>query len=781
MLEKSANDHRQDAAANLRVLPGDVSDISASDLLHLADIAAANLKPHIAGKAYRLAFALSSPDAAEFRKVVLSSLQSQCIRPLGAPRITTAASGDAPPLRLRPAKRRLLVLDEGYNAECLEILQENADAVHVLTFADLYGFGVTLNRLKQREKFHIEHARTRITRFSQSYYELHDLTVSLSEDFTDLLYREGLLETLLPDAAAFRRSFRLRVADDMFFQALKIAAIREALIDPDFDHIVVGFGSSAALFDIVVSDPELVDDPRIDCCCLSRQADVRRSYAPRLARARMRRQKDGSLPYTHQLKRYAGQSLDSRGQLRGLGQQIADFALASYLPPAGEPDGRPRVLMLTGEQRGYMGSALATASDWLTDFDTELGYVGGKIDAPYKQFQATLTPMAKRPRLVDLRLAQKSLVGLGEAWGEAAEGFASKALLDLVARHASNRLSSLVIDGMVSHLLRRTVPATASLAVLGDKVIQDGNYALVATCPARSPRNVVVVDAARHNGVPSLTIEPHVLNATYIRYGTILTDYSTAVSDYFADEYAANFGIAADRCFMVGSPRVGRPKDFDPALARFEARAAAGIADGRLVVTFVSQPIAWPALAEVWAEVVEAASTMPDEVRLVLKTHPEDNSAAVQRYLSVAEAYGIADRVEVATADAKTVLHASDLVLTCYSVMAMEAVVREVNVAIVTSNGRDYPMPYHEVLDVPICHSAGDVARLMRRLLDEWPRPRLFESFKARNPHMFDGGENDRLRAAVAEIIRRGPAGMRAEAELPTSLFVRSDRKVYEA
>lgn len=437
--------------------------------------------------------------------------------------------------------------------------------------------------------------------------------------------------------------------------------------------------------------------------------------------------------------------------------------------------------MVTGEQRGYMSTNLDMALDWQAEFDAEVAYVGGDPGAPGRHFDAIGCALTDRPPTIEMRLADAKLSALGNEWGKAAERFALEPLLALVGRQAPNRFAALALDVVAPKLLRRTVPAMAALAVLAVAVIGERSYSAVAISPGRSPRTGLVAEAARRRGVPSITIEPHTLNSTYVRYGTVPTDYVTLISDYFRDEYAARFGIPAERCFLVGSPRISRPKGFDRAAARRAARETLGMEeDARLVAAFASQPTRWGPLAEVWTAIVEAASSLRPEVRLLLKTHREDDAGAAGRYLAIAASLGAADLVTLASDDAKGTIDASDLLLTCYSTMAMEAVVREVDVAIVTSGGRRYPLPYQDVIDVPLCGTAEEIAGLMRRLLHEVPKPRLFEGFRRRNPHMYDGRENERLREALWAVINRGREGIRREDDLPTSLFVRSDEEVFE-
>lgn len=123
---------------------------------------------------------------------------------------------------------------------------------------------------------------------------------------------------------------------------------------------------------------------------------------------------------------------------------------------------------------------------------------------------------------------------------------------------------------------------------------------------------------------------------------------------------------------------------------------------------------------------------------------------------------------------------ASDLVLTAYSVTALEAVVLDRNVAIVAQPGVNYPVAYNEILGLPLCSTREETIAAMEDAFALGLEARSGAgSFKCKNPHLFDNSTYQRLKEIVDEIMQKGTSGIRERSELPQEIFVTAPFQEY--
>lgn len=377
-------------------------------------------------------------------------------------------------------------------------------------------------------------------------------------------------------------------------------------------------------------------------------------------------------------------------------------------------------------------------------------------DAPAAPARAAAGPGL--PPLIDLRQRRISNSRLGKRWGDLALRALAPALADLFARHADDPPARLALNNILPEVLRSLAPAFVEFAAASRATIRRGRFEAVAICPGRPARCFAFGALAELEKLPGITFEPHALNATYPRYTKVSTPYATVVASYFQREYEANFGVPAERSTVVGSPRMRRPADYDSLAARRKARDILELTerDGP-AIAFMSQPLGWPHLEGVWRTVLRAALALPRRVTLLLKTHPEDTPARLRDYLAVAAEERASHLVRHVAVGPETTMEASQVILTCYSVLAIEAMLRERPVVIVTQQGRAYPLPYHEVVGAPFCDTPDDLAAELTRLLQPGADVEATRRFRADNPHFFDDGLFERHNRATMEILRRGP------------------------
>ncbi|URK88657.1 hypothetical protein LP421_16845 [Rhizobium sp. RCAM05350] len=175
----------------------------------------------------------------------------------------------------------------------------------------------------------------------------------------------------------------------------------------------------------------------------------------------------------------------------------------------------------------------------------------------------------------------------------------------------------------------------------------------------------------------------------------------------------------------------------------------------------------------VWRMIIRGVKAIDMPVRVILKRHPEEGAGHVERYRQIIVEENALDLCYVADIDIKDLLIASEVVLNCYSVTAIEAAILERNVAIVSTGDIDYPMPWHEILGVPFCTDSDQITKIVSEALSSGQgAPTWVDEFVRNNPELIDNSTFDRLTAIVDDVITKGPQAIRTSDELPSSLFV---------
>lgn len=306
---------------------------------------------------------------------------------------------------------------------------------------------------------------------------------------------------------------------------------------------------------------------------------------------------------------------------------------------------------------------------------------------------------------------------------------------------------------------------------------------LVLVIPQRNPRLGLLAEEARAQGIPSLALEPHGINGNYCRYAKVAMDYYGVISGYFHATADSAFGIATDRCRVLGSPRIIAPAHHHPRAAQEAARTAltaalpAGFAEGTLYAAFFCQPSDWAHVSRVWDAILRATEGLG--IHILLKPHPEEQPARITRYLDQARHSAAAERVTLLAANATQVIEASDLVLTGYSAAAIDAAVRQVPVFCVTADGQNYPIDQHIIVHSTLSNGAKALRAELTAWLDTRQTAPHQTSFLRAEPQ-FATSPDARLRAFVRDILDLPTeAALRPEVERPQSLFLDGPFRVF--
>ncbi|MCO6179017.1 CDP-glycerol glycerophosphotransferase family protein [Ciceribacter sp. RN22] len=694
--------------------------------------------------------------------------------------------------KIGDSRNRLIVMDEELSPAAIKSLAKGARRLTLLQCNDLYG-RIDLSSIQNEIpdcEIVVEHARSRVDRFHRRYFELHEKTLHAAEALsTRFIEGSPWLRQFLSDMQGFEKDLTFELSDKLFFKALRLESVRRAALDPDFDSVVVSFGDNFELYRLFFADARLWRDPRVKGCCRSRKIRTAVRYASRIAEMQRRAAVGSVAPVLDVIAAIEEREKTiDRDHVPGKVREYLEAATnVSQLVDTGKVADRPDVLFVAQEGRAYGYTAVQMATHLHARFNVDIVLTMGNVD----RLRQTLATAQKDPYLrKENRGRQPSYMKLAAPAPNSAAKTAFCELFYLAVgptvrgllwESRDDQAVRCAIDFLLADGLPQTVLSTAANARAIAALFSRQQYSAVAISPIRTPRNQQFVTLAREAGIPSLAVEPHCLNAAYCRYGSVPSDYAAVYSEYFAEEYDRYFGIPKDRCYPFGSPRVLRPIGYDPVSSRREARRRIGLHDGDPpVIAVPTQPMPADHILAVWRMIIRAAKALDRPVRVILKPHPEEGPGHIDRYRQIIAEEDAGALCYVADLDIKDLLIASSLVLTTYSVTALEAAVLERNVVIVGRLDVPYPMEYDKILGVPFCRTEQETTAVIREALTLQDEARsAAREFRAENPYLFDNSTFENLTAAVEDVIAKGREGIRATDELPSSLFVTAPFREY--
>jgi hypothetical protein len=659
------------------------------------------------------------------------------------------------------ARHRLIITESLDDHAAIGGLLPGAKSVTLLATSDTYGHA-DLERFKapKAAKVVVEHVRSRITRFSQDYIDLHDATAEISVR----LAAEFLRTTDLIDPA-YRPVIEAKLADFVFFIALRLRAI-DLLFDlGDIDHIVVTTDNHAVAdkyVRLLAASGRIGVDPRVELVSVSRQPSSFRRFwdlADVVARGgEIRAQGPRARTPADVIRRKA----------------LADAGrLAAELPVFSKEGGKPSVLLATANSPAY-NRATAAYADALSEagevrivhFGPEVGSLVDLVDKqPGVKNPVTVLETPPKADALLRRVVEEALLPTLTGSPLAADAPAAQRTAWAAAHADTERMAST----LASFLMQ-----LQAIDAWFDRMARQGGLpdALVLT-PHRNLGVGAFAVAARRNGVPSIAVEPHAQDANYCRYLKVGADYYGVLSDYFRDQTAGTFGIDAERIRVLGSPRQVAPTAFDRAGAHAAARADLKVADGQVLIGFFSQPSAWDGISAVWSAVLEAARSTGSAV--LLKPHPEDSSSRIRQYLALAQE----DEVLVFNGDVTKAIDASDIVTTTYSIVGLDATLRHAPVIALADGETDYPLDLASILGVPVVRSAAELAQTIHAFKgDPTPFTERTERFLARESQFVEG-PGPRLRQLLDDVVQQGTSGIRPASDLPEHYFLDGPHPVF--
>lgn len=662
----------------------------------------------------------------------------------------------------RPAQHRLIVLENTKSQRQFRHLLSGAEAITVIDISDLYG-KMDLSDLSEEmgvSRLTVEHARTRLTRFSTAYHRLHADTAAAAEKVMERCMAD--LEDGHSLFAATRAHLTLDIADQFFFEGLKVRALRTLLDDTCFDQIVLAATTASPggyFWQLLSCLHGLNADPRIEVTALAPERNTRLAFRACVEAV--------ANPSEKPLPKRSGPDIGEieADMLRKTSARAA--MMGGFKSEAGR-----RILFLVNQNSAYDASTISFIETLQNDFEVRTAFLGSSLGTLLRN-----TPGARDtiPQTLPVSLSQALLPDLSDLsrWLQHRILHASESIeVDDIARLAR---------AFAGRIIRNSVLANgANAAVFKDwmaRLLSEGTGPdLILLCPQRSAKLGALADVSHELGIPSLALEPHGLNGNYCRYSKVRTDYYAVISDYFRKTAESDFGIPEERCTVIGSPRIRTPEGYDKAVAKASARAdltreqGIDFTDGAFC-SFFCQPSEWDHVAKVWHLTLQASEGLG--LTMLLKTHPEESPARIALYMEIAQACGAADRVIHVRGGPDPVIDASDVVLTGYSAAAIDAAVRHTPVFCVTADNEPYPVDQHDIVHTELCGDVASLRAALTRTLNDPTAARASRSAFLNSEPQFAEGYQDRLVALVEDILAtpREEALRRADTR-PASAFL---------
>lgn len=661
-----------------------------------------------------------------------------------------------------PTRHRLVIAEALQDGSRFLPLLSGADQVTLIGLNETFGKSdiVQLSNLSGVGEITVEHVRSRVTRFSPEYISLHLQTRNMATALADTIAEIDELVT-----AGEIPFLELALADFLFFQALKPAAIAALIADARFDHIVIAtdeHDGSSSFVTTLSSIRGLIDDARVEVISIS-ESIPRRLKTSKLLRSFL----ETAAPADIYLP-----PLPDRSELAEFLNSRAATSVACFAPP-GVTD-TSTILFATTPNAAYDEACAQYAGSLAADKPLLVHSIGRNSIAFYNFLVAKQPQALDRIRLdivpdqytaIPPALAQWLLARIHDVLS----AFPVDDAVVTMARNAASRIAKEVIFSFVSH--SRFVDAYFTHLGRANAL-----PALVVVAPVRSPQVGVYCAAARRHGVPSLALEANALDSQYARYSKLQTDYYGVIAGYFRDQ-AGGFGIPRERTFVIGTPRIIRPEAYDLTASRQSARTQLATSFGcefnsfSATVSYFGQPTAWDLVSKTWRSVIEAAKR--NRICVLLKPHPEETPSRVRQYQSIVAEMDADDVVRLVSGSPADIICASDIVLTGYSTAAIDAAVLGVPVICVTDGPADYPLPQHQIIDTVLTRSADELAQEFAEFLKnpDILRKRV-AAFLEREPQFVTGPDRP-LRDLVAHIMALPPSeAIRKPEELPPSIFL---------
>ena len=305
-----------------------------------------------------------------------------------------------------------------------------------------------------------------------------------------------------------------------------------------------------------------------------------------------------------------------------------------------------------------------------------------------------------------------------------------------------------------------TVPAAlahelSQFAYLGD-ILRTQGVGLVLTLPGRMVAARALTLAAREYGVGTVDVQA-VFMTPHPRYRAALSDVYCGLTDDQLAFYREKHPAASQRIERVGSlmiaDQLGRIKD----LERGDARANLQIEGDRPFILFAAQHGLGREADDAAVMITEAANAVENSL-LIIKAHPRTSQDALDRMSQQAARVAKGEVRVIKEGNIYAMMKASDLVVTQFSNVGLEAAVIGLPVISINTSGRDYAVDLVPMGVAVRATSVSDLTDKVRALLGRGPEAeahRLSQmSFFQRNPELLDMSAPAGIAAIAKDLMR---------------------------
>lgn len=269
------------------------------------------------------------------------------------------------------------------------------------------------------------------------------------------------------------------------------------------------------------------------------------------------------------------------------------------------------------------------------------------------------------------------------------------------------------------------------------------------------PRCRIYSLLAREYGIPSLLVQQGLTSREYPEWAFFSHNIIAAMGETSRSAMIAQ-GIPEERIIVTGHPGFDRLLSQEPD-ACLPLRDKLGIKNGQKMVLFTSQPyyvgvFNTPEIRGVMIKAIVEAVNSLEDIILVVKPHPTDNTRELRKLVGKSPKVVIADK----TANILHLIKSCDILITFFSTSAMEALyVNKPVINVVFPGSYDFYM-YIESGATWVARSQSEIVLQLRKLAGENVYDEIAKREKSRQKfirvwaHLPDGHATDRV---VSHII----------------------------
>lgn len=316
-------------------------------------------------------------------------------------------------------------------------------------------------------------------------------------------------------------------------------------------------------------------------------------------------------------------------------------------------------------------------------------------------------------------------------------------------------VAGFVIGSRVRRVLERVLvhrlPLLRALTLRLDDFLETERPDVLVVSPDRTPEMRVACTLARRRGIPTVFPQMAFFSRSP-RYKPLQADVICVLDDHHRTLFEESFGASPEQIVVTGIAR------FDPIQAMRDAGLPQAPGDGSVLLVLQS-------LATTYNErfcdlLVETMTTL--EGRLCIKLHPYDDETSYQHFVSLIEDR-LPDRGRVFwKEDVHELVCASDIVVSTFSNVVLEAAMLERPVICANLTGEQLPVPFVEQGVAWGADSPAELQQCVRRAISD---AAFREEIKARsagyfaqNPHLLGGRAADRVASVVRSLAGVPPS-----------------------